>query len=171
MRLLVLFCLLFVYLPTAKAEKIRRFSIGPSAMYLVDKDALKGYGQQAIGLQSLYEFVLSEHFSLGIDLTYRVTTDGDKSASQTRYGLIMKHDLDGEFWRPYVAYGLLMQVIRLQGVKGDGTAHDTKLAAGLNVGPRWFIEAAYHVSRLRFFNTNAVRLDYVEANGGYVFRW
>ncbi len=157
-------------------NKGRRLSIGPSAMVLLERDALKEHGQHAYGVQSLYEFVQTPRFSLGLDLTYRLFTGGAKRASQLRYGLIMKHDLAEmtfatQAWRPYIAYGLLLQVLRREGMRGDGTAHDTKLAMGMSVVNGWWLEAAYHISRLRYFNTNAVRLDYIEANGGYMWSW
>lgn len=152
-------------------RKGRRFSVGPSVAYLLNDVVFLDDYRQGYGLQSMYEFDLTDHFSLGIDLTYRMFGSGKDSASQLRYGLIMKHDFDGETFKPYLAYGLLMQVIRIKDVKGDGTAHDTKLAGGYTIADNWFVEAAYHISRLRYFNTNAVHLDYVEMNGGYVFRW
>lgn len=153
------------------AKKGRAFRAGPSIMRFQDSEAFAGYGQSGYGLATLYEFVLNPRFSLGIDLTYRMISGDDQRASQLGYGLIMKHNVGAGDWNPYIAYGLLLQVIRLEGVEGDGTAHDTKLCAGIDIYSDWYVEASYHISRMRFFNTNAIRLDYLEANGGYVWRW
>jgi len=126
-------------------------------------------GNAGVGLGVNWEFFTSERSSLAIHASYR-TYSGEMgtAANQLSYGLLMKHFLQDTRGLHaeglYLNYGLLMQVVRLSGVPESGTAHDTKLAAGYDFGGarHWFLEAAYHYSRIKYYSTDPINVDYAE---------
>jgi hypothetical protein len=130
------------------------------------------------GVFGAYEFYLKPSFAIGINLSYRYYP-GNSALHQVGYGLLMKHYLGGtsspdSTFMPYVEYGLLLQLNKISGRKGTGTAHDTRLSAGtdLRIAKKiFFIEGSWHYSRLGLFEDNSERLDNLEFNVGYRHPW
>ena len=136
---------------------------------------LTGFGT---GLFGAYEFYLKPSFAIGINLSYRYYA-GDAALHQVGYGLLLKHYLGGTSkpnatFMPYVEYGLLLQINKISGRKGTGTAHDTRLSAGTDfriAKKIFFVEGAWHYSRLGLFEEPSERLDNLEFDIGYRHRW
>ncbi len=163
--------------PPAKAFLDRALRIGPSYQFLFRHD-FENASQSGTGLYGSYEFMLKPAFALGINLSYRYFT-GAQALQQVGYGLLLKHYLanaedESAFWRPFVEYGLLLQISMISQVPGSATSHDTRLSAGsdFNILGEWFFaEASYHYSRARFFDTIALSLDNMEIDMGWRYRW
>jgi len=130
------------------------------------------------GIFSAYEFFLSPSFALGINLSYRFYPGADQ-AHQLGYGLLMKHYLAGTkspdaVFMPFLAYGLLLQITWQSDHKGSGTSHDTRLSAGTDLRlfkQIFFVEGAWHYSRLGLFESPTYKLDYLEVDVGYRYPW
>lgn len=130
------------------------------------------------GLFGAYEFYLKPSFAIGINLSYRYFP-GEGALHQVGYGLLLKHYLGGtsspdSTFMPYVEYGLLLHINKLSGRKGTGTAHDTRLSAGTDIRIAkkiFFIEGAWHYSRLGLFEEPSQRLDNLEFDIGYRHPW
>lgn len=127
------------------------------------------------GASAVYEFLLSDAFGLGMLLSYR-RYGGADSASQMNYGLLLKHYLTGRHGdsgpRPYLEYGLLL-LVTYRG-EGSGTSHDTRLGGGMDftvAGAPLFAGAAYHYSRLKWFDGSDENLDYLEFTAGVRWNW
>jgi hypothetical protein len=150
---------------TPRAPRVS--SIVISTTKLLNKDI--GDTSTGAGLGVNWEFFTSERSSLAIHAAFRQYMGSlGTSTNQLSYGLLMKHmmqDTRGIHASGiYLNYGLLMQVIRKSGVSESGTAHDTKLAAGYDFGGNrhWSLEAAYHYSRIKYFETEPINADYAE---------
>ena len=155
-------------------SKNRSLRIGISSSYLFRApDATTS--PMLIGPALVYEFVLNERFALGILATFR-NGFGTSAFRQLGYGLLMKHtfcDPDAGL-RPYLEYGLLMNMNWMGGRAGTSTAHDTRLAAGLDFPlfqDRGFVDLGYHYNRIRLFEAPEVSMDRLELVFGYRVRW
>jgi len=150
----------------SESKAPRHWRLGLSIASLI-KDDFSSESTTLLGPTSFWEFETSLRSSMGIHAAYRVSNDGSE-LSQLGYGLILKHKLGlvamdiKDNW--YLSYGLLLQVIRKKGLDGTGTAHDTKLCIGKDFGGDkvWFAEISGHYSRLRYFNSDDINLDYFE---------
>jgi hypothetical protein len=155
----------------------RSLRIGPSVQVLLykpfEKTAIVGPG-----IFGAYEFYLSRKFALGINLSYRLHT-GAEQLHEIGYGLLLKHYLAGtdspdSIFMPYLSYGLLLQLAFQTGHKGSGTAHDTRLSAGTDfriAKQIFFVEGAWHYSRLKLFESSQYKLDYLEFDLGWRYPW
>jgi hypothetical protein len=123
-----------------------------------------------------YEYELKPTFNLGIHLGYRFSGE----ISQLTYGLLLKHYFHEDpatIVRPYLKYGLLFLVSRLEGREGAGTSHDTHLCAGTDFAPwgadstLFFAEVGYHFSALSYFEESAGRLDVIQVAIGPRWRF
>lgn len=131
--------------------------------------------RSGLGASVSYEFHISPRFNLGLGLAYRLYP-GERSTHQLGYGAILKHffsdhwsQLDGFY--PFVDYGLLLQQTFVAG-RGAAVSHDTRLGAGavLRVsGIPWFIGAAWHYSRLDFFDVESEWIPYIDAQIGWIY--
>jgi hypothetical protein len=171
----IIFCAL-VWSPEptwSHTELTKGYRFGLSQNHLLARP-LETINALGLGLTSAYEFILTERFTLGIDLEYRHFS-GEAATSQLGYGLLMKHYLTPsqlleQKLVPFVEYGLLMSVTRQKGRPYSGTAHDTKLGAGANftVGETpLFAEASYHFSRLTYFEQQKLNFDYLQIAFGW----
>ena len=155
----------------------RQVRVGLSAGQFLSDDL--GVRTQLFGPMLRYEFVINPRFHLGLQTSYRYgnleTEDGkaSKHLYQLAYGTVFQHRLGmAEALSPfYVSYGLLMQVIKEEGVVGRGTAHNTRMALGAELSFAQntavnFVELAYNYSRLHYFGTDEKSLDYLELNLG-----
>ncbi len=153
----------------------RSLNLGLSYNYLLEQPFAET-GQHAPGFAFSYNFIVKENFHLGISTALR-RFGGQNRLWQLGYGLLLKHYLwysAEHSWHPYLSYGLLLSVSSQRNASGTGTAHDTRLTAGLDFelfSQLWFFEASYNFSRLRFFDTDSINLDYFEAMLGLQFRW
>ena len=61
-----------------------------------------------------------------------------------------------------------MQMLKLSDTNGYGVAHDTRFAVGYQLSSKnpYFIELAYHISRLRHFTDNNKNLDHFTVSIG-----
>jgi hypothetical protein len=169
--------------PPAKPPKVepsfptRSLRIGPSVQILFAEPFPKTY-RAGPGLFGAYEFYLSPWFALGINLSYRFHP-GTEQMHEIGYGLLLKHYLAGmkspdSVVMPYVAYGLLLQLVFQTGQKDSGTAHDTRLSAGTDIRIAkqiFFVEASGHYSQLKLFESPAYPLHYAEIDIGYRYPW
>jgi len=130
------------------------------------------------GLFGAYECFLKPSFVIGINLPYRFYP-GQARLPQVGYRLMLKHYLAGmnspdSTFMPYVEYGLLLQINKVSGRQGTGTAHDTRLSAGTDfriAKKIFFVEASWHYSRLGLFEQTGERLDNLEFDVGYRYPW
>lgn len=170
---ITLFIFLFSVISQAQQGYTRSYRMGLSWNHR-SSEALAGSRLEGVGLSSAYEFNLNPRFTLGINLDYR-SFAGEQGLTQLGYGLLMKHqwnlNIEGSREiRPYLEYGLLMNVSRQKGRPRSGTSHDTKLGLGLNFNLAdlpLFIETSYHISRLSYFEQNALNLDYLQMTLGW----
>jgi hypothetical protein len=173
--LLLLVCTSTAFSAAFSPERAAR--IGFSTPLLLESP-LADSGRTGGGMNGIYEFVLSPRFSIGIDLAYRVFP-GSRSLHQLGYGLMLKHYIatcscEKSDFRPFVEYGLLLNVSRRSGVSGSGTAHDTRLTAGADfsfAGAPLYATLSYHYSRLQYFGTSPLNLDSVEPEIGWRHEW
>ena len=124
------------------------------------------------GLSTNYEVKVSERSSFGIHMAYR-HFNGLRALSQMGYGLTILHRinwLQTPWLTNAISYGLLMQVLRRDGVEGAGTSHDTRFAWHGILSPKqdWFVELSYHYSRLRYFEIDTTKADHVEFTFGRI---
>ena len=151
-------------------KPVREFRVGMSAIQM-PFDGLDVGSKFGFGPTTYYDIAISQRSILAIHLAYR-TIPGDKDIGQMGYGLVMQHQVaETAFLRHQISYGLLMQVVRVEGESGSGTAHDTRFAYGLDFGTTrsLFSEVSYHYSRLRHFGEEDKGLDFVEWAFGYRF--
>lgn len=145
-------------------------------------------GTSSIGPALTYEFIVSRNVNVGIFLGYRPFW-GSATWTWLGYGLVMKDYLydmirgwgSSEYIpgrvRPYFEYGLLVASIRVPGREYYGIAHDTKLGIGLEVAldsrAHWHAvgDVAYHLTWLRYFNTDMTNLMAAELNLGIRYVW
>jgi hypothetical protein len=155
----------------------RAIRIGPSFQVLLFRP-FEQTAQLGTGLFGAYEFYLTPAFALGINLSYRFHP-GAEPLHQLGYGLLLKHYLAGArspdaVFMPFLAYGLLLQMSFQGGHEGNGTSHDTRLSAGTDLrllGTIFFIEGAWHYSRLGLFEGPTYKLDSVEIDAGWRYSW
>ncbi len=128
-----------------------------------------------VGLHTAYEFIVTPSFFVGLQLAARYFP-APTWLAQLGYGVTLRHAFlpPESLFRPYVAYGLLLQMVWVNGRKGFGLAHDTHLAFG--VDSRWlgvplFLTLAYDFSRLRYFENAEESLDRFEVQLGWEYRW
>jgi hypothetical protein len=165
----LLLCLFFAE-SEARAAK-RNYWLGLSTAKFVE-DPFNEEHVIGAGVSTNYEVKVSERSSFGIHLAYR-HFDGLRALSQMGYGLTILHRLN---WlhTPWltnaISYGLLMQVLRRDGVEGAGTSHDTRFAwhGILTQKQDWFVELSYHYSRLRYFEIDTAKVDYLEFTAGRI---
>jgi hypothetical protein len=164
--------------PPAKPTT-RSIRIGPSLqVQLFDPYPFEKVSNIGTGLFGAYEFYLKPSFAIGINLSYRYHP-GNAHLHQIGYGLLLKHYLGGtsnpdSVFMPFVAYGLLLQINMISTRTGSGTAHDTRLSAGTDIriaGKIFFIEGAWHYSRLSLFEKKSEQLDNLEFDIGYRYPW
>lgn len=163
--------------PAPEPFPTRSFRIGPSfqVQYYEPFEGTRPFGP---GLFSAYEFYLSPSFALGINLSYRFYP-GAEQEHQLGYGLLLKHYLGGTrdpeaVFMPFLAYGLLLQITWQSAQKGSGTSHDTRLSAGTDLRlfrQIFFVEGAWHYSRLGLFESPSYKLDALELDIGYRYPW
>jgi len=124
------------------------------------------------GLMGSYEFLLSDHVSIALIVSYR-HYPGNRPLNQLGGGVLLRHYipfLSRNTFRPYLSYGLLLQLSSLSGHLRSSTSHDTRLTAGSDFKISripLFLEASYHISRLRFLNIDSLNLDYWEFSTGW----
>jgi hypothetical protein len=132
-----------------------------------------------MGVFANYEYHIGEMQRLGINLAYRDHRDKGFRLFEFGYGLILKHyitknDLNA-LLRPFVDYGLLLQIIGVSDRIGTVTAHDTRMTIGTDIQLKskctLFIAAVYHFSRPSYFTENKLFLDTLGAEMGYKFSW
>lgn len=147
-----------------------------------------GHSTSSLGPTVTYEFLVSKNFNIGLYLAYRPFI-GTLGWSWLGYGVVMKDYLFDMIagWvnssytpgrvRPYFEYGLLVASVRVPGREHYAIAHDTKLGLGLEVAidskARWHAvgDVAYHLSWIRYFNTDANNLMAAELNLGIRYVW
>ena len=137
-----------------------------------------GTGNDGTGLTSTWERMLTDKFGFGINLAWRTFPAG-QAMTQIGYGLVLKHYLNGEGARgegirPFLEYGLLLQISTLAGRAGSGTSHDTRLTAGADLplfGAPLYGAASYHFSTLRYFENPSIDLNYLGLEFGVRFSW
>jgi len=145
-------------------------AIGLSTQLLTGRP-LADHSVTGLGLSATYEFILKPRFSLGINLAYRYYP-GTTALHQLGYGLLIKHYFQDpqEGWRPFIEYGLLMQVNRFKGRPNAGLSHDTRFSAGTDFtlgDVPMYMALSYHVSRLGFFEQSSLNLDNLELTFGF----
>jgi hypothetical protein len=162
--------------PTPAPVPRRALRLSPSFQYLFSR-AFDGVSQAGTGVFTVYEFILSPKFNLGINLSYRIFP-GKERLQQIGYGLLLKHYLagtaPGAAVSPFFEYGLLLQSSRISTRPGAATSHDTRLSVGSDFklfGRVLFVEASYHYSRAGFFELPAVKLDNFELELGWRARF
>jgi len=161
-------------LEAAEASYSRQIRYGYTQGYFPASNGEFG-NLNAPGLVYRYEFVLKPKFQLGINVTYRHVTGYKSNLQQLGYGLIMQHYLgdkskinDKSGYLTYVSYGLLMQVLMVEG-KGNGTAHDTRSAVGgdFPVGElRGFWELGYNYSVISYFEQPKLKSHHLDVSIG-----
>lgn len=133
-----------------------------------------GMGRTGGGIYGVYEFLLNSRFSLGLQLALR-QYPGQVGMQQVGYGLLFRHRFEQRTsFTPFLEYGLLMQISRIADRSSSATSHDTRLAGGTEFngfGQTWLVALAYHISPLRFFNTENKDLDYSEVSMGWRTTW
>lgn len=128
------------------------------------------------GLELVYEYVLSPRFVIGVNMAARFHP-GDESMEQLGYGLLLKHYFDGDDqagFRPFVEYGLLMQIVWASNHYGSGVAHDTRLGAGFDFrigGVPLYYATSFHFSTAKLFDSETYGLNRVEMALGVRFSW
>lgn len=157
----------------------RSLRIGPSLQTLLyEPFPYQKLSRVGTGVFGVYEFYLKPSFAIGINLSYRFFP-GEARLHQVGYGLMLKHYLGGmsspdSTFMPFVEYGLLLQINKLSGRQGTGTAHDTRLSAGTDIRIArkiFFVEGSWHYSRVGLFEQTAERLDNLEFDVGYRYPW
>ena len=128
-----------------------------------------------LGMNGAYEFHITPSFFVGLLLAARYYP-AQTWLAQLGYGVTLRHAFlaPDSMFRPYFAYGLLMQVTWVQGQPGSGLAHDTRLAIGVDskwLGMPLFLELAYDISRLRYFGNAEENLDRFEVQLGWQYSW
>ena len=121
-----------------------------------------------LGFTGVYEFRLSERFRIGLPLSYRMFQEAS-TLHQVSYGVLLKHMIPfklSEQVRPYFAYGLRSQQIFVSSQTGSALAHDTQMTFGGETS-QFFGELSYHVSPLRFFNQDPLKLNYMAMTFGW----
>lgn len=170
-KLILSFTILFSFLSFqshAEDQLNRSYRLGLSQNFL-HSSTLSQTAESGSGITGTYEFNLTPKFALGVNLEYRRFA-GTEALSQMGYGLIMKHSLASlseitPSLKPYVEYGLLMNVSRIKTRPNSGSSHDTKLAIGANFKAfeiPAFIEVSHHISRLSYFEQEKINLDYMQ---------
>lgn len=130
--------------------------------------------ETGLGLWALYEFHLSPDFRIGMNLALR-SYPGEPHTLQLGYGTVLRHFMfESKAIRPFVQYGLLVQMTFLEDRSGSVTSHDTHFGVGVegrDVAPGWFLQAGYNLSWLRFFDTSTRDLGYASLTVGRSFSW
>jgi hypothetical protein len=160
------FFMVLLFFLTHNSEAIQKsFRLGYSLSYIPI-----GFSQDKLsplGIFSRYEFRLNKNFALGIQSNYRFY-NGKQKLHQFNYGLVLQHHLSNKLEDFYISYGLLMQMLKLSNISGYGVAHDTRFAIGYQLSSKnpYFIELAYHISRLRHFADDNKNLDHFTVSIG-----
>lgn len=151
----------------------RAFRVGATLVQLTGDDfpSVKSGG----GVAGAYEFYVSPNSIVGINSEVRFYS-GDPSLTQLGYGLLLKHPLSPSEWgKPYLEYGLLMNVTRVSGTSGAGMSHDTRLAVGTDFHwneKLWFADVAYHISHLTALGQSSMQdLNYLQISFGLRWEW
>ncbi len=132
------------------------------------------------GLGATYEFLVSPRTSIGLTLSGQLFF-GAQNISRLVYGTEIKHyfsPLEARapppVVRPYLAYGLLQQLIDQRGHTGAAIAYDAGLIAGADFGglalPA-FAQAALHVSHLTGLDVGPRNATYAELAAGMRLSW
>jgi hypothetical protein len=157
----------------------RSIRIGPSLQTMLYQPfPYQQLSRVGTGVFGVYEFYLKPSFAIGINLSYRFFP-GNSRLHQVGYGLLLKHYLGGmsspdSTFMPFVEYGLLLQINKVSGRQGTGTAHDTRLSVGTDIRIAkkiFFVEGSWHYSRVGFFEQTAEPLDNLEFDVGYRYPW
>jgi hypothetical protein len=132
------------------------------------------------GLGATYEFLVSPRTSVGLALSGQLFF-GTQNIMRLVYGAEIKHyfsALDAHapppLVRPYVAYGLLQQLIDQRGHTGSAVAYDAGLIAGADFGGLalpLFAQAAVHVSHLTGLDVGPRNATYAELGAGVRLSW
>ncbi len=173
-----LVCLLLLPIGNATADEPklnRNARIGLGFQALTGTRPFDSDARLGASLSGVYEFALTPRFLIGLQLAGRYFP-ATHPIRALGYGVLLRHaflDPDSLF-RPTLSYGLLFQIVDLPGQKGSGTAHDTRLAVGVDskaLGLPLFFELAFHISHLRYFALPATDLSRVEFLLGTFFSW
>lgn len=172
--LILLTCASALATSTATATPTKFLRIGLGTPILLAPPFDDQSNSTGASVSAVYERAITDRFSIGIDLAYR-RFGGAIVLSQLGYGLLLKHGFEtGWGFRPFLEYGLLLQVTRRENVEGSGTSHDTKLGLGVEGSVMTlplFVDASYHFSRLRYFETASTQLDYFDFRVGARIGW
>jgi hypothetical protein len=127
------------------------------------------------GLSGVYEFLVSPRTSVGLALSVQIFF-GRENIHRFVYGVELKHYFSAlepgaapPGLRPYLAYGLLQQLIGQRGHSGSAVAYDAGLIAGTDFPATpvpLFVEAALHVSHLSALDQAARSAIYGELTAG-----
>ncbi len=167
---------LFTVAASARAAD-HAFRLAPTYQLLTGSP-FAGTGNDGTGITTTWERMLSDKSAFGINLAWRTFPSG-QGLTQIGYGLVLKHYLNsqgvrGEGIRPFLEYGLLLQISTLAGRAGSGTSHDTRLTAGADfplLGAPLYGAVSYHLSTLRYFENPSVDLNYLGLEFGVRFSW
>jgi hypothetical protein len=132
------------------------------------------------GLGATYEFLVSPRTSVGLALSGQLFF-GVQNILRLVYGAEIKHYFSAlearapaPPVRPYVAYGLLQQLIEQRGHTGAAIAYDAGLIAGADFGGfalPLFAQGAVHVSHLTGLDVGPRNATYAELAGGVRLSW
>lgn len=160
-----------IKLPKPPKKNLR---LAPTSVFLTGKP----FGTTALaglGLNAAYEFIITPSFFVGLQLAARYYP-AQMWLGQLGYGVTLRHAFLPTDWmfRPYLQYGLLMQMTWVQGQPGSGMSHDTHL--GIGVDSKWlniplFLQVSYDISRLRYFGNTEENVDRFEIQLGWQYAW
>lgn len=115
---------------------------------------------------------------LSVPLGYTVLMPDNpesKSVHMLNYGWTVRHDLSrGHKWTPFVAYGLLLNNMRITDTEGSLFGHQTQFDLGVNMNTsgrlKYYAKIEYsYTSYPRFNESERIRLHYADLRIGVRF--